>query len=203
MIFGLRFIFLDKGLSLGTNFSEFKKKCDLTNNLYEDDHQRKLFEETLTQIYKKVEHFCVRETKNSGIINLPNKVIQNRETDWEPIQYDLYRSIQTDMKAYVIKEGIPQEDNSQEILKRLLRLIQTASNPQLVDESYKPRPGKVDTLLDIIHPIIESKEKCIIWTGFIENVEWLARELNEFGTVKIHGRMAINDRNKSVEDFFT
>ena len=195
--------FLDQGVSLGTNYKDFKKETDLKNNLHENEEHIEFFESKISKIFEKIEGFCVRETKNSGIINLPSKVIENIETDWEPSQYELYRSIQEEMKAYVIKEGVPKEDKSEDILKRILRLIQTASNPYLVDESYKCKPGKYETLLNIIFPIVHKNEKCIIWTNFIDNVEWLAKELSQFGTVKIHGRMNINDRNKSVEYFLS
>ncbi len=193
--------FLDQGKSLGTNFAEFKKSTDLTNDLSSDLKKREDFENTIKDIYIKIRNFSVRELKSSGIIQLPSKEIMSVITDWEPMQYDLYRSIKDDMRANVIKDGVPQIDESDEILKRLLRLVQVASNPKLVDSSYDCYPGKYESLIGIIESIIGANEKCIIWTNYIENVEWLYQELKQFGTVRVHGKMKIAERNQAVDNF--
>jgi SNF2 family DNA or RNA helicase len=105
------------------------------------------------------------------------------------------------MRTVVIKDGIPTEDNAEQTLKRLVRLVQIASNPALVDEGYKATPGKYEPLCDLVTDICSRDEKCIIWTSFIENANWLSRELRSFGTAKIHGRMNIPDRNHEVDKF--
>ena len=118
----------------------------------------------MLRVNERIEKFSVRESKTSRYIQLPEKVIKSVETDWEPRQLDLYEQIRDDLKvAVIVKEGIPTEDRAEDLLKRLLRLVQIASNPALIDESYKVDPGKFSYLLDIIETIIGQNEKCIVW----------------------------------------
>lgn len=193
--------FLDQGKSLGSNFREFQRSLDLSNDLYDVPERQRALERALEEIFIKIKAFTVRETKRSGVINLPEKVYERVETTWEPIQYELYCQIRDEMRATVIKNGMPCNDISESVLKRLLRLVQVASNPRLVDETYALEPGKLDYLRDLVQKVIDNGEKCIVWTSFTQNIEWLAHELAEFGTCKIHGKMNIYQRSRNVDIF--
>jgi SNF2 family DNA or RNA helicase len=195
--------FLDGGKNLGNDFTTFKSNTNLTNDLGDDQDAKYDFETAISKIHSSISEFTVREVKNSGIIELPDKIIETIVTDWEPNQLNLYNQIKEEMKALVVKEGVPFEDESSSILKRLLRLVQIASNPHLIDESYSAKPGKFDHLLDIIDKVVQQSEKCIIWSSFTENVDWLAEELSHFGTCKIHGKLTIEKRNQAIEDFLS
>ncbi len=195
--------FLDQGSSLGHDFNIFKRDTDLTNELYKDVNTQEIFEELLNHLFSRISNFSIRETKRRGIIDLPEKQILTIGTDWEHHQYDLYRQIQEEMRVVVIKNGIPSEDKAGVILKRLLRLIQITSNPRLVDPGYAATPGKLETLVDLVSEISSKNEKCIIWSSFIANVDWLSNELKPFGTTKIHGRMNMEQRNQSVDKFLS
>lgn len=193
--------FLDDGYSLGREFSVFKKSVDLNNRLSDDLVARNIFEENISSIFQRISHFSVREVKDSGIIDLPEKKIETIYCEWEKSQYDLYSQIRDETRAVIVKNGMPQEDVSDDILKRLLRLVQVASNPRLVDSSYYRIPGKYENLEDIINKIINQNEKAIIWSCFTDNVDWLCKELSYLGTCKVHGKMPIERRNRSIEGF--
>lgn len=193
--------FLDQGKSLGLNFHEFKSKTDLTNDLYDDDGDQMILEDNLSKIYSVISSFTVRQTKKSGVIELPEKSIQNIYTDWERNQYDLYRGFKKEMRAVIIRNGIPEEDCAEEILKRLLRLVQVASNPKLIDESYSSDPGKLETLNSLLEEIISLKEKAIIWSSFTDNVDWLTDRYSVYNAQKVHGKMDMDRRNKAIERF--
>jgi len=195
--------FLDQGNSLGSDFNSFKRNADLSNELSEDTGLQVNFENYVEGIFDRISHFTVRETKRSGIIELPEKEIRKIKTDWESCQYELYRQISEETKAIVIKEGVPSEDNSEQFLKRMLRLVQVASNPALIDDGYKNEPGKLESLKNIIYDIISNNEKCIVWSAFTENIDWLTLELKKYGARKIHGKLNIEQRNKSIESFLT
>lgn len=193
--------FLDLGKSLGDDFHEFKKKADLKYELSTNEEARQRFEEFLADIFSKISPFSIRRTKDSGIIELPEKEIKTLHTDWEPHQYELYRQVKEELRAVVIKDGIPIEDNSEEILKRLTRLVQIASNPRLIDEGYAFIPGKYEYLLDLLSNINSKHEKSIVWTAFVENADWLSVQLKQFGVSKIHGKLDMERRNKAVDAF--
>jgi SNF2 family DNA or RNA helicase len=195
--------FLDQGGSLGKDFEEFKKNADISNTLNDSIEEQKKFVSYLAKIYTRISSFTVRETKQSGIIKLPDKAFENIMTSWETRQLDLYQQIKNDLRAVVMKEGLPREDEAGVVLKRLLRLVQIASNPKLIDDEYSVEPGKYSYLYELILGICKKDEKCIVWTSFTENVEELADFLKPFGTCKVHGKLSMDDRNRAIDSFLS
>jgi SNF2 family DNA or RNA helicase len=191
--------FLDHGKSIGNNFSEFKSKVDLPKT--PSTEEKLQFETSLKGIWKSISNFAVRETKNSNVISLPDKVFHTITADWSSRQYEMYLSYKEDLKATIIKDGLPKEDKAENILKRLLRLVQITSNPKLVDDSYTEEPGKLFELRQLVMNICRNNQKCIIWSCFTENIDWLARELKRYGSCKIHGKMPVVDRTQSIDKF--
>jgi SNF2 family DNA or RNA helicase len=94
-------------------------------------------------------------------------------------------------------------DDADEMLKRLLRLVQVASNPALVDHSYHETPAKLPLLQKLIDAAVEQNEKVIAWSTFTDNVDWLTQELTPFGSVRVHGKLSISVRDKALEKFKT
>ena len=193
--------FLDQGASLGHDFKSFKKFVALSNDLFGDESGQNRFEQALSEMFAKIEPFAVRETKSSAGISLPNKQIENMEVDWEPHQFDLYARIRDELRASVLRDGLPVEDDAEAILKRLLRMVQVASNPRLVDSGYHLEPGKLDPLRNLVGSIHDRREKVIVWSSFTDNVDWIARELSEFGPRRVHGKMSMEDRDRSLGAF--
>ncbi len=195
--------FLDKGKSLGTDFSEFKSKTDLSNKLANDTVARKLFEETLAGIFEKISAFSVRETKETSGISLPKKEYHTVYADFEQAQRDMYQTIIKELEIEVQRDGHTILDDNTASLKRLLRLTQIVSNPRLVDKSYASVSGKEALLEKKIEEICASGDKCIIWSNFIENIDWFTQKFAKYNPRKIHGSMTMDDRNTSVVVFKT
>ena len=193
--------FLDKGKSLGESFLDFKRNTDLTNDLHENIERKDDFVNALSKINKKIKSFCFRETKKSSKINLPNKIYHNIDVILNPEQLDYYEKYRDELGGVLLINGIPEFDNAENLLKKMLRLVEIASNPFIFDNEYNHEPSKYQYLIDIIDNITSKSEKCIIWSNFIKNVEWLYRHLNEFNPVRIHGNLKIDDRNKFIEKF--
>lgn len=193
--------FLDRGKSLGENFSEFKSQTNLSNDLSKNDNKAKAFEETLLTIYKKISSFTVRETKSSGIISLPAKEYKNVYVQFESEQYKMYEKIRNEMQVLIEKDNKTFVDDSSASLKRLLRLVQVTSNPKLVDDYYFGPSTKEIELDKLISSIISKGEKCIVWSSFIENIDYFHSKYRNQGSVKIHGKMNMESRIKSVDRF--
>jgi SNF2 family DNA or RNA helicase len=193
--------FLDKGASLGTDFAEFQSRLDLSNDLWLDETKRATFEQELAALFDKIRHFTVRETKGSAGIDLPEKRIENVVVMLEPRQRELYDQIRTDLRASVVRDGQLVDDNAEEILKRLLRLVQIASNPKLVDHAYTKIPGKFIHLESLVRRAADRGSKIIIWTSFTENAECLTKQLAEFGSAVVHGGMLMSARNEAIRAF--
>jgi SNF2 family DNA or RNA helicase len=193
--------FLDGGTALGADFSEFKRDLDLTNDLASDPFRVDRFQRALAAVFAKIQPFSVRETKGTVDIKLPEKELRNIEVELEGRQLEIYERFRKEMSAIVVRDNKPVLDNAEEILKRLMRLVQVASNPQLVDDSYRAVPGKFPVLLNLVHEAVDAGEKIIIWTSFTDNVDWLARELAEFGAVRVHGKRSFLDRDTAIKNF--
>lgn len=193
--------FLDAGASLGEDFSDFRAKLDLSNDLATDQEKATKFENSLGQVFQKIQSFSVRETKLSAGITLPEKAYKNVPVQLESRQAEIYKRFKDDCEMIILRDGMPELDNADDILKRLLRLIQVASNPRLVDDSYRGTPGKFPVLHDWVTEIIDREEKAIIWTSFTNNVDWLSRELRSFGAVRVHGKLSYEERERSLKSF--
>lgn len=195
--------FLDGGDSLGNNFATFKHSLDLTNDLGRDKGRAAEFVGALELLFAKIRHFSVRETKSSAGLNLPNKTIRNVECSLEPRQLEIYDQFRDELAAIIVREGQPILDDAEVLLKRLLRLVQVASNPMIIDQSYRSRPGKFDPLIFLVHSAVDANEKIVVWTSFIENADYLRFELNEFGAAVVHGGLSIGDREDALRNFKT
>lgn len=193
--------FLDKGKSLGEDFTLFKSATDLSNNLKDDSLQREIFENTVSGIFDKISSFTVRETKKSSNISLPQKEYVTIPAQFEENQEKIYKKVMEELGVEIKKNGTTFYDDDSAALKRLLRLNQIASNPKLLDDTYSGVSGKEKELDALLRQIIQRSEKVIVWSSFIENINYFAKKYSNYGTCKIHGSMTIEDRNKSVERF--
>ena len=188
--------FLDDGRALGCTFEAFKRDTDLPSHLEDSADYAK----RLTTIHQRLAAFTVRETKETAGIRLPQKTINAHYVElpaWQMAKYTAYR----DELSYQYElDGAMETDSVDSILKRLLRLVQCASNPALIDDQYEREPGKYTLLMDMCREFVKDS-KLIVWTGFVENADWLANCLSEFDTVCMHGNLPIHERNRAVESF--
>ena len=191
--------FLDGGTALGESFTEFKRKTDLP--AYETD--KEIYSAELGNIMEQLKLFSIRETKESSGLELPAKTILTHHVELESLQAKIYANYRDRLAHEFEVDGGRVIDSAEVILKRLLRLVQCASNPILVDKTYSRMPGKVDVLNSILDKIRLKEQKAIIWTSFIENVGWLSSKLSSYNPARLHGRLAIEDRNKAIQKFKT
>ena len=194
--------FLDEGNSLGSDFNEFKAETNLTNRLAEDEEKQEEFVEAVGSIFEKISSFSVRETKETGAISLPSKTIHNVYSFFEPLQEEMYNQIKDEMCLLIKRGDRSIYDDSSTSLKRLMRLVEIASSPALLDDSYFRESGKESTLNGLISEIVGKHEKAIIWSCFTKNIDRFAKKYSEYGAVKIHGKMSMRDRERSI-DLFT
>jgi SNF2 family DNA or RNA helicase len=193
--------FLDGGESLGGSFAEFKRETDLSNKLADDLYARAEFEKAVSEIYGKIAHFSVRETKNTCGIALPKKEYETVYSEFEETQYAMYQQVLEELEIEIEKDGQKILDDDSTSLKRLLRLMQIASNPKTLDDAYSKQSGKEVQLDRLIERICAAGDKCIVWSNFIENVDFFAKKYESYNPRKIHGSMTIEERNRSVDIF--
>lgn len=190
--------FLDNGNSLGNSFVEFKDACELPKAESVSGYSLRLVDVT-----EKIRGFSIRDTKKTSGLELPEKTILTHFIKLAPRQAAMYASYR-DKMAYEIQgtESLLIDD-AEDILKRLLRLVQCASNPALIDDTYSEIPGKYLKLIELLDGIELETKKVIVWTGFVSNVEWLCTRLSRFMPQIVHGYMSVVDRNESIRKFKT
>ena len=193
--------FLDFGERLGNNFDDFKERYDLSNELSKDYGGRIIFENNLKLLNSKLKDCTVRETKKTAGIQLPGRRFIAEIIAMEPSQRILYKKLQEHLSAQVLKDNKLVNENVDAILKRLIRLLQVCSNPSLVDESYKKDPPKLEATKNIVNKVIKKDSKVIIWTNFVENVDWICNYFDNKQIVGISGEVKPEDRSDLISEF--
>lgn len=195
--------FLDGGKALGANFPEFRKELDLANDLGRDTSRASAFAGAVEETFRKIRPFTIRETKASAGLRLPDKTLQARTCPLEARQAELYAQVRDELAAVIVQDGTPVLDDAGAILKRLLRLVQIASNPALVDQAYAATPGKLPALEALVHAAIDAREKIIVWTSFTENAEWLGENFAHYDAGVVHGGRTMGERESALTAFKT
>ena len=215
--------FLDDGAALGRSFADFKAAYDLpskpvtvSGHDYPDlpvteeqafPTSKRVavgeYAKRLGDIMDRIKDFSVRETKETAGIELPDKSILTYAVELAPRQSAIYASYRDQLTYDLQRGGSRVIDDAEELLKRLLRLVQCASNPALLDDSYNEIPAKYSKLLELLESIKIQANKAIVWTGFIDNVEWLSNKLDHLIPEKVHGSISIAERNESIRKFKT
>lgn len=186
-----QFYFLDDGKTLGKDFNTFKKDYK-TSGISKDK---------LIELRSKIQSISIRRLKDN-VLELPEKIFQTILVELSPEQNKIYKKLKKELLIEIINTDEQKIiDESKSILKKLLRLVQIASNPGLVVVGYKEIPSKFKELDKLVKEIIDRGEKVIIWSSFVNNVKTLQSRYKEFGAVHISGEVEITRRNKYVQMF--
>ncbi len=192
-----QYYFLDNGELFGKDFNSFKKKYNLR---LKGVRSLEIYEDTLSEIRKKIDSNSIRRTKD--ILELPEKIYRNVRVELSGEQREIYDAVK-DKLCYEIKN-----ENNEKIIKnidnylvKLLRLVQVASNPQLIIDDYNEVPSKFICLDKIIDRIMKRGEKVIIWSSFRRNIRLLRSRYKKYGSLMIFGDITIENRDIAVEEF--
>lgn len=193
--------FLDQGKALGQSFDEFREAHDLPRR--QDDGDFDSYSERLAGTAESLRDFSVRETKETADVHLPEKTIRTHTVDMAPAQQRIYSAYRDRLAVELSIDGTSVTDELESVLKRLLRLVQCASNPRLLDRSYAECPGKLPKLAEILEAVAAEGAKAVLWTQFVDNVEWLAARFDQYRPQRLHGRMRLAERQRAVSLFKT
>jgi SNF2 family DNA or RNA helicase len=187
-----QFYFLDGGTLLGNNFEDFKARYNEKNISYK---------EYLAELRTMISENSVRRYKNN-VLELPNKRFINLYVNLKGEQCSIYNRLRKELRIEIQNmDGNIVIDEAENILKKLLRLTQIASNPLLVDKGYREVPEKFILLDDLLKDIISKNEKAIIWTNFVDNIIILKNRFSHYKPLIIHGAIPVKDRMETVKTF--
>jgi SNF2 family DNA or RNA helicase len=187
-----QYYFLDQGKLLGYNYNEFKAKFNLKNIDYKIN---------LKNLRETINKNSIRRMKND-VLALPEKEYQTLYASLTGKQLEMYKKLSEELVVEIINsEGEIVLDESNVLLKKLLRLTQIASNPYLIDKNYDEIPSKILILDDLIDTLIIKGEKILVWTNFIENIILLKNRYKKYSPLAIYGNIPIKDRSEYIKAF--
>jgi SNF2 family DNA or RNA helicase len=187
-----QFFFLDQGELLGKDYFAFSSR-------FREDSPG--FRNELGSLSKQIAGHSIRRLKND-VLELPGKTFLSHRVQLCGSQQAAYTQCSEELLVELrTLSGEQYVRSIDSILEKLLRLIQIASNPALLDASYSGTNAKL-ALLDCLLPeLLESHEKVILWSCFVSNVEGLAARFRMFGSRFIHGGTDLDTRAKTVRQF--
>jgi SNF2 family DNA or RNA helicase len=151
-----------------------------------------------------LEPILLRRTKDQ-VLDLPPKVFEERYVELAGEQRRLYDAIRkdllTEVKGMSTREFEAARSN---VLTKLLRLAQAASNPRLIVPDFAGVPAKqreIDALLDDI--IGANGRKVVLWSYYVQTIEDLLKRYSRFQPVAIYGAVDLSERAAAVERFQT
>jgi SNF2 family DNA or RNA helicase len=119
-------------------------------------------------------------------------------------QAQLYDQMRRDLYLWV--KGMSGEAvlaNAENVLVRLLRLAQLASDPRLLDASYAETPAKIAALDRLLEGLLDRRppQKVIVWSSFVGNIRTLAKRYRQHHPVTFFGEMRADERERSIAAF--
>jgi SWI/SNF-related matrix-associated actin-dependent regulator of chromatin subfamily A-like protein 1 len=187
-----QFFFLDGGRLLGNDFKSFA-------NEYNPDHESS--EEKLEFLSTLIRANSIRRLK-TDVLELPDKVFIVHNIPLAGAQKQMYRNCADEL--ILILRSMSGETYIKEInniLERLLRLVQISSNPGLIDPLFQGPVAKLDYLDHLSDQLLDHHEKLIVWSGFVENIETVVKRLRRYRPLRIHGSVCVEERAEIVQAF--
>lgn len=186
-------LFLDDGESLGISFAEFQRVYGAGREGYRN----------IDQLRVRVSGKSLRRTKATAI-ELPQKNYTRISIELAAQQRSMYDRMRQELELWVRSlNGEEVLERGEAILARMVRLAQLASNPALLDASYREIPGKIGALDLLLQRYFASdhRQKVIVWTSFVGNIEAIRHRYIQWSPVVIHGAVTNEERDVAVRLF--
>jgi SNF2 family DNA or RNA helicase len=156
----------------------------------------------IAELKSRLEPILLRRTKEE-VLDLPEKVFEVRYVELTHQQRKLYDAIRHQIYEQI--KAIPVEEFERalpNVLTRLLRLAQVASNPKLVFPNYEGDPPKLDEVDRLLEDLIEGNgRKVVLWSYYVQTIETCLSRYAKYSPVAVYGRVDIRGRREAVQRF--
>ena len=189
-----QYFFLDDGALLGRTFEDFQARFCTSQGGYI----------AVDELRERLASISLRREKE-GTVRLPPKTFKRVSVALIGEQSRMYDEMRNHLALWIQDlsgaEILASADN---ILTRLIRLAQLASNPALIDRRYDETPCKFAALDELLTAyLLNPRDKAIVWTSFVANIPVLKKRFARFGPVSLYGEMDARSRDASVAAFKT
>lgn len=188
-----QFNFINKGLLGSAKFfkKEFIQPIEKGND-----------EEKQTILFKLIDPFILRRTKEQVAGDLPPKTESVQFCPMSEIQFEIYQkeknSIRNTLLLDIEKNGVAK--SSFLILQGLTRLRQLANHPALLHYD-NARSGKFDMVFEHLEDLFAEKHKVLIFSSFVKHLQLFETEFRQrgWGYSMLTGKT--RDRKKAIDEF--
>lgn len=163
-------------------------------------------EQSMSAILKGLIPFILRRTKEQVLKDLPQKVESYIYCDFEKEQAVIYKDMKKFYQQSLTKKIKTDDMNKSKIhiLEALLRMRQISCHPGLVNEEYlKLESSKVKVLIENIVPLIQSKQKVLVFSQFTSFLKIIKDKLHEKNIETSYLDGQTTKRQNVIEDFKT
>lgn len=187
-----QYFFLDDGASLGNTFDAFKARFCTPGGGYT----------RIDELRERLSLLSLRRQKQ-GTIQLPPKTISRVPVVLKGEQLAMYEEMRNNLALWIQDlSGAEVLERADNILTRLIRLAQLASNPALIDIRYRDIPAKFASLDQLVPACLKlPSDKLIIWTSFVGNITVLIKRFNHLRPVPLYGDMDSKSRDAAISAF--
>lgn len=187
-----QYFFLDDGASLGTTFDAFKARFCTAGGGYT----------RIDELRARLSLLSLRRQKQ-GTIQLPPKTISRVPVGLTGEQLAMYEEMRNNLALWIQDlSGAEVLERADNILTRLIRLAQLASNPALIDTRYRETPAKFASLDQLVPACLKMpSDKLIIWTSFVGNISLLLTRFDHLRPVPLYGDMDGKSRDAAISAF--
>jgi len=152
----------------------------------------------------RVRPFLLRRTKSQVAQDLPPRIEEDLICELEGVQRDLYRAEYKKARTLLlkVKTSADLDQLRFHFLTSLLRLRQICCHPALVDKRQLKQPSaKVESLMDVLEPLMEEGNKVLIFSQFVTMLDLLQAEIRERKWTDFYLAGDTEDRGPLVEAF--
>ncbi|MFN3213020.1 MAG: DEAD/DEAH box helicase [Henriciella sp.] len=154
------------------------------------------------RIRSVVDELILRRTKEQ-CLDLPDKSFVDVRIELEPWQRTLYDDMRHQMVCEIeAMTGEQYTAFASTALSQLTRLVQIATNPQLLFPELERDPAKFLALDNILAEIMSVQgRKVILWSNYIRSIEVMLERFQRFGAAAIYGGTPNDVRQDIAREF--
>lgn len=146
----------------------------------------------LDELQQKLDDVSLRK-KKSDVLDLPPKIYIDEYVEFGKKQRKIYDDV-----LKMIMENIDEISLSPDPLGQMIRLRQATADTSILSSTIQ-ESAKIDRLKEIVKEIVDSGESCLIFSSWTTVTDILERELKEYRTAVITGK--VKDREGQKKKF--
>lgn len=205
----MQFEFLDDNIIGSGDFFSFRNRYAVMGGF---EGKQIIGYQNMEELIELVSPYVYQVRKSEVLTELPPKVYEIREVQFNEEQKSLYTSIAKKNRAVVGDRGLTVNT----VLERMLRLQEICGgivtferNPDLFNPSkyeHSRIPGRNPKIEELLSITEEYQVSTIIWCRFIEEIHMVSEALRaKYGAdqvVEIYGQISEKDRDHNVQELF-